>query len=116
MRPLLKKRIAGLTVAGALVLICTETNAAIDDAKAHALLDRAGCMACHTIDAKGVVGPSFKEIALKNRRKPDAHAEVVKNIRQGVTGAYGSRPMPPISKRTISDADLSDIVEWILSK
>jgi cytochrome c551/c552 len=116
MRPLPKRRIAGLSVAGALVLTGTQTNAALADTKAHALLDRAGCMACHTIDTQGVVGPSFKEIALKNRRKPDAHAEVVRNVRQGVTGAYGNRPMPAISKRTISDADLSDIVEWILSR
>jgi cytochrome c len=112
----MKNRIAGLSAAAALALICTETNAAIDDTKAHALLDRAGCMACHTMDQKGVVGPSFQEIAIKNRSNPNAHTEAVRNVRQGAAGAYGTKPMPAISKRTISDADLSDIVEWILSK
>lgn len=112
----MKKRLAGLSVAGALVLIFTEANAAIDDTKANELLSRGGCMACHTIDKTGLVGPSFKEVALRNRFNPNAHADIVRNVRQGVTGMYGNRPMPAISKRTISDIDLSDIIEWMLSR
>lgn len=111
----MKIRIAAFSVAGALVLMSTGANAAIDDKKATEIMAKAGCSACHTIDKK-LVGPSYKEVAKKHKGAKDAVAMLAKKVREGGTGAYGQIPMPPNPKDKISDDDLKSMVEWVLSK
>lgn len=111
----MKIRIAALSVAGALVLMSTGANAAIDDKKATELLNKSGCAACHTLDKK-LVGPSYKEVAKKQKGQKDAVAAITKKVREGGAGAYGQIPMPPNPKDKISDADLKALVDWVLSK
>lgn len=108
-------RIAAFSVAGALVLMSTGTSAAMDDKKATELLNKGGCVACHTVDKK-LVGPSFKEVAKKHKGEKDAVAVLAKKVREGGAGAYGQIPMPPNPKDKIGDADLKSMVEWVLSK
>lgn len=111
----MKIRIAALSVAGALVLMSTGANAAIDDKKATEFLNKGGCIACHTVDKK-MVGPSYMEVAKKHKGEKNAAAVVAKKVRDGGTGAYGQIPMPPNPKDKISDADLKALVDWVLSK
>ena len=111
----MKIRIAALSVAGALVLMSTGASAAMDDKKATELLNKGGCMACHTVDKK-LVGPSFKEIAKKHKGQKDVVAAISKKVRDGGAGAYGQIPMPPNPKDKINDADLKALVDWVLSK
>lgn len=111
----MKIRIAAFSVAGALVLMSTGASAAMDDKKATELLNKGGCMACHTVDKK-LVGPSYKEVAKKHKGEKGAIALVAKKVREGGTGAYGQIPMPPNPKDKISDADLKALVDWVLSK
>ncbi len=75
-------------------------------------LTKAGCMACHAKDKK-LVGPSFKEIAVKYKDK-DATAALVDKVRKGGSGVFGPIPMPPNAVDKIGDADLKSAVEWIL--
>ena len=102
-------------VAGSLIAISTGANAAVDDKAAAGLMAKAQCTACHNIEQK-LVGPSFKDIALKRKDEKDSTAMLMKKVREGGTGAYGQIPMPPNPKAKISDADLKNLVEWILSK
>ena len=111
----MKIRIAALSVAGALALMNTGANAAIDDKKATELLNKAGCGACHTVDKK-LVGPSYKEVAKKQKGQKDAVAAMTKKVREGGAGAYGQIPMPPNAKDKVSDADLKVLADWVLSK
>jgi cytochrome c len=111
----MKIRIAAFSVAGALVLMSTWANAAIDDKKAQEIMSKSGCGACHTVDKK-LVGPAYKEVAAKHKGQKDAAAALTKKVRSGGAGVYGQIPMPPNSASQISDADLKALVDWVLSK
>ncbi len=87
----------------------------LDDAKAQAIMDRAGCSACHAIDKK-IVGPAYTEVAKKRKGEAGAAAMLVKKIREGGAGAYGSIPMPPNPESRISDDELKAMVDWVLTK
>lgn len=76
---------------------------------------KAGCNACHTKDKK-LVGPSYKEIAAKNKGKADAVATLAAKARAGGKGVYGPIPMPPNPVAKIGDAELKAAVEWILKQ
>lgn len=68
------------------------------------------CVACHAMDKK-LVGPSFADIAGKYKGQ-DAHAELVRKVKAGGQGAWGSVPMPP--QPQIPDSDVHAMVGWIL--
>lgn len=76
------------------------------------LLQKAGCLACHSTDKK-VLGPSFKDVAAKYKGK-DMQAAIVKKIKDGGSGAWGPMPMPPNAGK-LSDDEFKHVVEWILS-
>lgn len=111
----MKLQIITLGVAGGLALAVTGANAALDDAKAQDLMKKSGCASCHSIDKKGM-GPAFKVVAEKRKGEKDAAAALEKTIRSGGKGAYGSMPMPATPAAKISDADLHELVGWILTK
>ena len=70
-----------------------------------------GCFACHDID-KTRVGPAFAVIGPHYANDGAAAAMLVKKLRQGGSGVWGSVQMPPQAQ--ISDADLAAVVAWIL--
>ena len=75
---------------------------------------KAGCVGCHMADRK-LVGPSYKEIAVKYRGKPDALAKLTQRVRKGGPGTWGPVPMPVSDTARISDADLKAVITWMLS-
>lgn len=79
----------------------------------EAAMTKAGCTACHAKDKK-LVGPSFLDIAKKNKGQADAVARLSAKVRHGGQGVYGPIPMPPSGPDKIPDADLQAAVEWIL--
>lgn len=115
----MKILIATLAAAGMLtlfmVLFAASANAALDDARAQELMKKAGCVACHSVDKK-VLGPAYKEIAQKRKGESDAVATLEKAVRNGSKGTYGQIPMPPNAKEKISDADLHELAEWVLTR
>jgi len=89
--------------------------APLDDAKALEIMNKAGCAACHAIDKK-IVGPAYTDVAKKRKGEQGAAAMLVKKIREGGAGAYGSIPMPPNPASKISDDELKAMVDWLLTK
>ncbi len=79
----------------------------------EALAQKSGCMACHAIDKK-LVGPAYKDVAAKYRGQKDAEAKLVKKVKEGGTGVWGTVPMPPNSH--VQDADIKALVKWVLSQ
>ncbi len=75
------------------------------------LLTTNACVACHQLD-KRMVGPSFREVAAKYAGDPAAAGALAKKIKEGGAGSWGTVPMPP--NAAISDADLTQVVGWIL--
>jgi cytochrome c551/c552 len=75
-------------------------------------VDGKDCVACHKVDMK-IVGPSYKDIAAKYKGSEGAVAKLVAKVKSGGAGTWGQMPMPP--HPTMSDDELTKIVEWILS-
>ena len=71
------------------------------------------CFACHQIDHK-LVGPAYDAVAERYRGKGAATvAMLVKKIKDGGSGNWGDVAMTPHPE--LSDADITDMVHWILS-
>jgi cytochrome c len=96
---------AGLFVAGA-------ANAVLDNSAAEALMKKNGCVACHAIDKK-VIGPAYQDVAAKYKGDAGAAAKLAEKVKQGGVGVWGQIPMP--ANAQVSDADIKELVTWILS-
>ena len=81
-------------------------------ADGQALATKHACMACHKVDAK-LVGPALKDVAAKYKGDKTAEAKLVKKVKEGGTGVWGTIPMPPNAQ--VPDADIKAIVQWILA-
>ena len=77
------------------------------------LMSAHACTACHQTD-KRVVGPSFREVAIRYAGDNAAAGRLAAKIKQGGSGAWGAVPMPPTVG--MSDADLQQLVTWILKQ
>jgi cytochrome c len=100
------------TLVIAAALAAATLGSAAQAADESALAQKSGCLACHAVDKK-VVGPSYKEVAAKYKGDKAAAAKLEKKVKEGGVGVWGQIPMPP---NTIpSDADIKQLVAWILS-
>ena len=79
---------------------------------AEDLLKKNGCTACHSNDKK-IVGPAYVEVAAKYKGDAGAAAMLIKKVKDGGSGVWGPVPMPP--NTTTSDADIKNLVDWILT-
>ena len=104
-------KLATLTLAAA-ALVAAPAYAALDNAQAEALMKKDGCAACHSIDKK-IVGPAYQEVAAKYKGDAGAAAKLIKKVKEGGSGVWGPVPMPP--NATTSDADIKNLVDWILT-
>ena len=100
-----------LAIAAALAAAFLATAAQAADETA--LAQKSGCLACHAVDKK-VVGPSYKEVAAKYKGDKGAEAKLIKKVKEGGQGVWGSVPMPPNSPM-VKDEDIKKLVGWILS-
>jgi cytochrome c len=80
----------------------------------EAIVKKARCVACHTVDSKRV-GPAYKEVAAKYKGDSKAPAQLFEKVRHGGSGNWGNVPMLPHPADKISDDDLKAAVAWILS-
>ena len=70
------------------------------------------CFSCHAADHI-IVGPAYNAIAKKYAGQSDVANRLAQRIREGGSGRWGTMRMPPHSDLT--DAQLREIVRWILS-
>jgi cytochrome c len=96
----------------AALLVTQAANGALDNASAQAMMQKNGCAACHAIDKK-VIGPAYQDVAAKYKGDKDALAKLSDKVKKGGVGVWGQVPMPPNVQ--VSDADIKDLVSWILS-
>ncbi len=78
---------------------------------AFALAQKHSCTACHGAEAK-IVGPGFKEIAVRYAGQNDAEAYLSAKIKDGGQGVWGSIPMP---SQGLTQADAKTIAKWLAS-
>lgn len=77
------------------------------------LAKKSGCLACHSVDKK-IVGPAWKDVSAKYKGDAGARDALVAKVKAGGKGNWGAVPMPPYSPR-VSDADISKLVDFVLS-
>ena len=104
------RRINAATFAIATTSLLCVPAMAMAATDATALAAKYNCTACHSADKK-IVGPSYKEVAVKYAGDSGAQAKLEQKIKNGGSGVWGSIPMPP---NNVPDADVKTLVEWIL--
>jgi cytochrome c len=96
----------------AALFVAQAAHAALDNTSADAMMKKSGCAACHAVDKK-VIGPSYQDVAAKYQGDKDALAKLSDKVKKGGVGVWGQVPMPPNAQ--IPDADIKDLVSWILT-
>lgn len=79
------------------------------------LAQKKSCMACHATDKK-LVGPSYKEVAVKYAGQKDAVAQMAERIQKGSVpgkGNWGAIPMP--ANPQVSADEARQLATWVLS-
>jgi S-disulfanyl-L-cysteine oxidoreductase SoxD len=93
----------------AVAIDSTGKTSASSNADAQALLQKHSCTACHGAEQK-IVGPGFKEIAVKYAGDNSVEAYLLGKIRAGGQGVWGNIPMPA---QSLSPADAKAIATWL---
>jgi len=70
------------------------------------------CMSCHAIERK-LLGPAFKDVALKYKDDKGASDMLVNKIIKGGSGVWGPVPMP--ANMQVSEAEAKKLAAWVLS-
>ena len=96
----------------AAIVLSGTANATVSDSEAAQLMQQHNCQACHAVDKK-LVGPASKDVAKKYVTDSSAPEKLALKIKTGGGGVWGPIPMPP---NNVSDADLSKLVGWILTR
>ena len=96
---------AGLAVVASFVV---GTPALADQALATAK----NCMTCHAVEKK-VVGPAYKEVAVKYAGQKDAVDKLAAKILKGGAGVFGVVPMP--ANTQVNEAEAKKLAAWVLS-
>lgn len=96
------------------LLAATTLFSALPAEASEAIVKKARCIACHTVDAKRV-GPAYKDVAAKYRGDAGAPARLFDKVRAGGSGNWGEIPMLPHPEDKISDEDLRAAIQWVLS-
>ena len=80
--------------------------------KALAIIESSDCLACHSVDKK-LVGPAFKEVAIKYKGNNKIADTLVNKIKMGGSGNWGKIAMS--AHPALSNSDLKLVVNWILA-
>ena len=100
----------------ALILVAPLAAAAnFDAAAAQALAKDEECFKCHTID-KTKKGPPYKKIAAKYKGKADGEATLIKHLKTGPKVKLEDGTQEDHKILDTSDANMKNLVDWILSQ
>jgi cytochrome c len=107
-------RLAMLGLFSALLVTATNASALSDD-EVKSLMKKNNCFKCHA-ENKAKDGPSYKEIAEKNRGKPDIEAKFYKRVTSYEKVEIKGKQEDHEPLKTKDDAEIKAIVQWILSR
>jgi cytochrome c len=86
-----------------------------DVAAAEALAKKSGCMKCHSVSAKKE-GPSFKATAAKYKGKPDAEKALTTFLTTTPKVKVDGNEESHESPKTNNQAEVTNLVKYILSR
>ncbi|MDX2191397.1 MAG: c-type cytochrome [Bacteroidota bacterium] len=87
-------------------------NKPIDISKGKSIINKNGCMTCHSIEQK-IIGPSFKNVASKYPNNAKSINYLIKKIKNGGKGVWGEEEMSAQSQLTAQELEV--VVKYILS-
>lgn len=108
-------RLAIAGIAGGCLLAGGALAQSVDTGAAEALLKKSGCMKCHSVSAKKE-GPPFKETAAKYKGKADAEAALRKHLTTNPKVKVDGKEELHDALKTKIDADVLNVVRYILSR
>ena len=79
----------------------------------QALATAKNCMTCHAVDKK-LLGPSFREIAVKYASDKGAPDRLATKIVKGGGGVWGVTVMP--ANTQVTEAEAKKLAAWVLSQ
>ena len=79
------------------------------------MIKKSGCTTCHSISAKKV-GPSFKDVAAKYKGKADAEQKLVAHLTTNPKIKIDGREETHDALKTKNDADVKNVVQYILTR
>ena len=106
------------SIAAIIQVVCWAGNAgpnqeASPGAAGEKLVKANDCSSCHALD-RPMVGPSYNDIAKRYQGQADVVDRLAAKIKQGGSGNWGAVPMIP--HPDLTDSQLKQMVEWILSQ
>jgi cytochrome c len=104
-----------MTALAAAILVAATPALAQDVAAAEALAKKSNCMKCHSVSAKKE-GPSFKETAAKYKGKADAEATLVKHLTTNPKIKVDGKQEEHDNLKTKNEAEVRNVVKWILAQ
>lgn len=83
------------------------------------LAQKYGCMACHSA-TEGLIGPSFKAIAIRYKADPESRKKLIAKLKnggpnQGEDGIWGRKVMPPFKDEIKNQDHYAILVDLVLS-
>ena len=96
-------------------VITARAQPAVDVGAAEALTKKSGCMKCHSVSAKKD-GPSFKETAAKYKGKADAEQKLYTHLTTNPKVKIDGNEELHESLKTKNDAEIKNMIQYILSR
>ncbi|HXF65160.1 MAG TPA: c-type cytochrome [Burkholderiales bacterium] len=87
----------------------------VDSGAAEALMKKSGCFKCHSVTAKKEA-PAYREIAAKYKGKADAEQALVKHLTTNPKVKVEGKEEEHDNLKTKNEADIRNVVRWILSR
>lgn len=105
-----------IPLALALTAFCANVLAAdVDADAAQALAKKSNCLKCHSVDKKKE-GPPYKEVAAKYKGKADAEEKLYKHLTTGPKMKVDGKEEAHEIVKSKNDAEIRNLVRWILSR
>lgn len=108
------RSLLGLLAVG-LTLSAPVSAAEVDGDAAQALMKKSGCFKCHAVDKKKD-GPPYKEVAAKYKDKPDAEQKLFTHATTNPKVKIDGKEETHESLKTKDEAQIRNVIRWILSR
>ncbi len=104
-----------VTGAAALLLGAAMPAFAVDEDAATALAKKSNCTKCHSVDKKKD-GPSFKETAAKYKKEGDGEKKLYTHLTTHPKIKVDGKEEEHTSPKTTDDAEIKNLIAYILSR
>lgn len=98
-----------------LLLAYAAPAVAMDADAAQSLMRKSNCFKCHAVDKKKD-GPPFKETAAEYKGKPDAEQKLYTHLTTNPKVKVDGKEEEHTSLKTKKEADVRNVIQWILSR